>query len=283
MINNMETLNTLLQQATKLQALINKKRPFEGNQLIQLQKYYKCESTWSSNALEGNTISLHETQMILEQGITIHGHTLNEIYECTGHDKAYDCMFNQIHKKEIDEKYIKELHYLFAKDIKNIPYPGEYRDVSKTFVTVTGSEYSCPDYDEVPAKMTELVDWTNTMRDVLHPIELASQMHRRFVYIHPFPDGNGRVARLLMNTVLLQEHYMPVLIEPKQRAEYIRTLENGRIYPTGFDIFIAQRELEQQRRFMKLLNIEISQNISEEKKEIKKNQHKTNDEYDMGY
>lgn len=283
MINNMETLNTLLQQATKLQALINKKRPFEGNQLIQLQKYYKCESTWSSNALEGNTISLHETQMILEQGLTIHGHTLNEIYECTGHDKAYDCMFNQIHKKEIDEKYIKELHYLFAKDIKNIPYPGEYRDVSKTFVTVTGSEYSCPDYDEVPAKMTELVDWTNTMRDVLHPIELASQMHRRFVYIHPFPDGNGRVARLLMNTVLLQEHYMPVLIEPKQRAEYIRTLENGRIYPTGFDIFIAQRELEQQRRFMKLLNIEISQNISEEKKEIKKNQRKTNGEYDMGY
>nr|WP_315443283.1 Fic family protein [uncultured Treponema sp.] len=279
----METLNTLLQQATKLQALINKKRPFEGNQLIQLQKYYKCESTWSSNALEGNTISLHETQMILEQGLTIHGHTLNEIYECTGHDKAYDCMFNQIHKKEIDEKYIKELHYLFAKDIKNIPYPGEYRDVSKTFVTVTGSEYSCPDYDEVPAKMTELVDWTNTMRDVLHPIELASQMHRRFVYIHPFPDGNGRVARLLMNTVLLQEHYMPVLIEPKQRAEYIRTLENGRIYPTGFDIFIAQRELEQQRRFMKLLNIEISQNISEEKKEIKKNQRKTNGEYDMGY
>ena len=283
MINNMETLNTLLQQATKLQVLINKKRPFEGNQLIQLQKYYKCESTWSSNALEGNTISLHETQMILEQGLTIHGHTLNEIYECTGHDKAYDCMFNQIHKKEIDEKYIKELHYLFAKDIKNIPYPGEYRDVSKTFVTVTGSEYSCPDYDEVPAKMTELVDWTNTMRDVLHPIELASQMHRRFVYIHPFPDGNGRVARLLMNTVLLQEHYMPVLIEPKQRAEYIRTLENGRIYPTGFDIFIAQRELEQQRRFMKLLNIEISQNISEEKKEIKKNQRKTNGEYDMGY
>ena len=283
MINNMETLNTLLQQATKLQALINKKRPFEGNQLIQLQKYYKCESTWSSNALEGNTISLHETQMILEQGLTIHGHTLNEIYECTGHDKAYDCMFNQIHKKEIDEKYIKELHYLFAKDIKNIPCPGEYRDVTKTFVTVTGSEYSCPDYDEVPAKMTELVDWTNTMRDVLHPIELASQMHRRFVYIHPFPDGNGRVARLLMNTVLLQEHYMPVLIEPKQRAEYIRTLENGRIYPTGFDIFIAQRELEQQRRFMKILNIEISQNISEEKKEIKKNQRKTNGEYDMGY
>ena len=131
--------------------------------------------------------------------------------------------------------------------------------------------------------MTELVDWTNTMRDGLHPIELASQMHRRFVYIHPFPDGNGRVARLLMNTVLLQEHYMPVLIEPKQRAEYIRTLENGRIYPTGFDIFIAQRELEQQRRFMKLLNIEISQNISEEKKEIKKNRRKTNDEYDMSY
>ena len=258
--NVMETLRSLLEQATKLQTIIHTKHPFDENARIRLQKAYKNEITWSSNALEGNTLRLAETQSILEQGHTVHGHTVNEIRECIGHGRAYDYMFTQIHKQRIDEQYIKELHYLFAKDIDTIPCPGEYRDVSKTFVTVTGSEYACPDYDEVPAKMIDLVDWTNTMRNTLHPIELASQMHRRFVYIHPFPDGNGRIARLLMNTVLLQEHYMPVLIDPKHREAYIQALENGRIYPTGFDIFIAQRELEQQRRFIKSLNIEIPEN-----------------------
>ena len=102
--------------------------------------------------MEGNTIRLAETQSILEQGHTVHGHTLNESRECIGHGRAYDYMFTQIDKQRIDEQYIKELHYLFAKDIDIIPCPGEYRDVSKTFVTVTGSEYACPDYDEVPAK-----------------------------------------------------------------------------------------------------------------------------------
>ena len=279
----MESLHTLLEKVTQAQELINAKRPFEGNSLIQLQKYYKCETTWSSNALEGNTINLHETQMILEHGITVRGHTLKEIYECTGHSNAYDYMFEAIQKKEIDETYIKKLHYLFAKDIKDIPCPGEYRNVSKTFVTISGSEYPCPDYEQVPEKMAEFIDWADTVRSEMHPVEYAAEAHRRFVYIHPFPDGNGRVARLLMNTVLLQEHYMPVLIHPDQRKAYVKSLENGRIYPGGFDIFIAERELEQQTRFIKLLNMEVPQNIREEKKEIKENRRCIDDDYSMGY
>lgn len=246
----------ILQIITDMQNLINSKRPFSKEQLPQLKKFYKAESTWSSNALEGNSISLGETELILENGITIHGHTLNEINECVGHGEAFEYMFSLINAREISEENIKQLHFLFAKNIKDIPNPGEYRNVSKTFVYITGSDYSCPDYDKVPELMSDLVDWTNSMKGQLHPVERAAEFHRRFVYIHPFPDGNGRVARLMMNMLLLQDKYMPVLISPKERKTYIKKLENGRNFPTDFDEFIARLEAKQQVRFIKLLGIE---------------------------
>lgn len=253
-------LELLLKQITENQNLINKKRPFDKEQLPQLHKFYKNESTWSSNALEGNTISLSETQMILESGITIHGHTLNEINECVGHGEAFDEMFSLINDNKITEENIKKFHYLFAKNIKDIPNPGEYRNVSKTYVYITGSDYSCPDYDKVPELMADLIEWTESMKNVLHPVELASNFHKKFVYIHPFPDGNGRVARLCMNMILLQNHYMPILISPKLRTQYIKKLEDGRTFPTDFDIFIAKQEIKQQLRFMKILGISNTTN-----------------------
>lgn len=249
----------ILQIITDMQNLINSKRPFSKEQLPQLKKFYKAESTWSSNAIEGNSISLGETELILENGITIHGHTLNEINECVGHGEAFEYMFSLINAKEISEENIKKLHFLFAKNIKDIPNPGEYRNVSKTFVYITGSDYSCPDYDKVPELMSDLVDWTNSVKGQLHPVERAAEFHRRFVYIHPFPDGNGRVARLMMNMLLLQDKYMPVLISPKERKTYIKKLENGRNFPTDFDEFIARLEAKQQKRFIKLLGIEYTE------------------------
>lgn len=246
----------ILNKITETQKLINSKRPFAREQLPQLKKFYKNETTWSSNALEGNSITLGETQLILENGITVHGHTLNEINECVGHGEAFDYMFSLIHGDKISEENIKKLHFIFSRNIKDIPNPGEYRDVSKTFVYITGSNYPCPDYDKVPELMKELVDWANTVKGSIHPVERAAEFHRRFVYIHPFPDGNGRVARLMMNMLLLQENYMPILISPKDRNVYIKKLENGRIFPTDFDEYIAVQEAKQQSRFIKLLGIE---------------------------
>ena len=268
----MESYENILKAVTEAHKLINEKRPFEKNKLPQLKKFYKAESTWSSNALEGNTISLGETELILESGITIHGHTLKEINECVGHGDAFDFMFSLINKKGITENDIKEMHRLFASGIKGIPFPGEYRNVSKTYVYITGSKYACPDYKKVPELMTELIEWVNDMKDVLHPVELAAEFHRRFVYIHPFPDG--RVARLSMNLLLLQNKYLPILISPRQRNTYIKKLEEGRAFPTEFHTFIIRQELKQQLRFMKLLEIEIPK-----KKNVHKN-HKPND-WDM--
>ena len=109
--------------------------------------------------------------------------------------------------------------------------------------------------------MAELVDWCNSVREDYHPVKLAAELHRRFVYIHPFPDGNGRIARLIMNTILLQTHYMPLLISPTTRKSYVRILENGRIDPTSFDVFISKQELKQQLKFMKFLHIDIPENL----------------------
>ncbi|MBQ0167275.1 MAG: Fic family protein [Treponema sp.] len=251
----------LLQELTEAQKLVSSRCPFDENQLPQLKKIYKAECTWSSNAIEGNTISLVETELILNNGITIHGHTLNEINECVGHGNAFDYMFSLINSSGITENDIKRLHFLFAKDIRNIPCPGEYRDVSKSYVYITGSSYSCPDFEKVPELMTELVEWSNIVGRDLHPVELASEFHRKFVYIHPFPDGNGRVARLCMNMLLLQNHYLPVLITPKLRSSYVKKLENGRISPTVFDEFIAIQEAKQLVRFMKLLNMDPPENL----------------------
>lgn len=114
-------------------------------------KYYRPLVTWSSNALEGNTIPLSETQIILEDGITVHGHTLREINECVGHGEAYDYMFSLIRQKCISEENVKKLLYLFARNIKDIPHPGEYCDVSRAYVYITDSEYPCPDYSKLYA------------------------------------------------------------------------------------------------------------------------------------
>lgn len=246
---------------------INKLRPFEGESLNQLKNYYKIQTTWSSNAVEGNTISLSETQMILENGITVHGHTINEIHECLGHGEAYEYMFGLIKNKAITEENIKTMHRLFASNIKNIPFPGEYRDKSRTYVRITGSDYVYPDWKDVSAKMADFVDWLDSVRkeNVFHPVELAAEAHRRMIYIHPFPDGNGRVTRLVMNTILLQEHYLPVSITPRNRTLYVKLLENGRLEPQKFTDFIANLELKEEKEFMRTMHIETS-----DEKEFKK-------------
>lgn len=247
---------SVFDELTKNQSLINEKRPFEGYALNQLKDYYKFETTWSSNALEGNSIALSETQMIIEKGITIHGHTIKEINECTGHADAYDYMTTLIHQNKITQENIKTLHKLFANNIKDIPCPGEYRNVSKTYVQITGSDYDCPDYEKVPDLMNEFIEWLDDNKTNYHPVEYAAEAHRRLIYIHPFPDGNGRITRLITNAILLQNQYLPISIKPNEREEYISFLENGRLEPSKFTLFIAKQELKEQERMMKVLHIQ---------------------------
>ena len=234
-------------------AAIDTVRPFEGHTLEQLRDYYRVGLTWSSNALEGSTLTESETKIVLEDGLTIGGKPLRDIYEAVGHGAAYDFMFSLISGDTITLEAIREMHRLFYRSIDD-ENAGQWRQKN---IMVSGSSYRFPAHEAVPAKMEKLADWIATEREKLHPVEFAAMVHLRFVTVHPFIDGNGRTARLLMNLVLLQAGYMLAIVPPVLRMEY--NLAIGKYQNKGdavpFVELIAEQELETQKEIIRLLHI----------------------------
>lgn len=242
----------LYQTIDDKKALIDQKRPFEGELLNQLKQYYRIGLTYSSNALEGNTLTISETKVILEDGLTVGGKPLRDTFEAIGHAKAYDYMFTLLGSKTIEERNILTMHRMFYGDIDG-ESAGAYR---RQQVFISGSAYEVTAPGEISAQMDDLFSWIKTDRQNYHPVEFAAELHRRFVFIHPFIDGNGRLARLLMNTALIQDGYMIAVIPPVLRNEYIEKLELAHKDLKPFNGFIAERVLESEREIIRLLHIE---------------------------
>lgn len=228
-------------------------RPFEGRMLEQLKDYYRIGLTWSSNAIEGNTLTMSETKVVLEDGLTVAGRPLRDFYEIVGHGKAYNFMFTLIGEKRISADDIKTMHRLFFKEIEE-ESAGVWRNEP---VVVSGTDYVFPHPDELEELMSELDAWIENDRDGYHPAVFAALLHLKFVTIHPFIDGNGRAARLIMNLALIQDGYQLAIIPPMLRMEYndtIRQFQNkGKSEP--FCDFIAERVYETQKEIMRLLHI----------------------------
>ena len=240
----------LFDEIDKRMKVINEIRPFEGEYLKQINQFFKIETTYTSNAIEGNTHTLEETKVILEDGITIGGHPLREFYEVEGHGKAYDYMFSLITKKEISESDIFYCHDLFSKNIPDFISPGEYRKIE---VVISGSKKVLPKAVDVPVRMREFAEWTRKERSGFHPVMFAAEVHRKLVNIHPFTDGNGRIARLVMNTFLYQDKFLPVSIPVLRRIDYYNILErNDR---NDFGIYIAELELQTLKDMMRFLHL----------------------------
>ncbi len=245
---------TIYEKLDALKARIDAARPFEQPMLSELKSYYLIGLTWSSNALEGNTLTISETKVLLEDGLTVAGHPLREIYEAVGHGAAYDYMFGLAREPRITANDIKAMHRLFYKSIDE-KQAGVWRDRS---VVVTGSDYRFPAPEELDALMRELEIWMKTERNSLHPIAFAAMLHLKFVSIHPFVDGNGRVARLLTNLSLIQDGYMLAIVPPVLRAEYLAGIHayqksgNSSIFVQ----FMAERVYESEKEMIRLLNIE---------------------------
>ena len=235
----------------KNQKLIAAARPFREPMLSQLRKYYRIGLTWSSNALEGNTLTESETKVLLEDGLTVGGKPLRDTYEAVGHAKAYDFMFTLLRGNRVTEENIRFMHYLFYKDIDSTR-AGEYRTVP---VFISGSAHPVTAAADIPRAMEGLIRWEDTM-DSLHPVEAAALIHQKFVFIHPFIDGNGRVGRLLMNTVLIQRGYLPIIIPPIRRLEYIQLLEKAHEDVNPFIDFIAEMEIQSQEEIIRLLHLD---------------------------
>lgn len=232
-------------------AKINALRPLSNEALMQVKEYYKIGLTYASNALEGNTLSLVETKVVLEDGITIGGKPLKDHYETVGHAKAFDEIIKLSQNKTFTEADIKLLHKLFYEKIDSAK-AGKYRTSQ---VIITGSDVELPKPEELDEKMHEFILQLPKLKEELHPVEYAAMVHIIFVNIHPFADGNGRVARLLMNLALLQTGYNIVVIPPVVRADYIYALqETSKGNNTDFINFISEMVLESQKKYLKIIS-----------------------------
>jgi Fic family protein len=161
--------------------------------------------------------------VLLEDGLTVGGKPIHDYYEAVGHAKSYDFMFEKANEKSliITEKIICKLHFLFynAIDYENA---GKYR---QTQVFITGTEFMPPSPAHLPALMKKYVETMNEPKAAMHPIEFAAMVHKGMVDIHPFIDGNGRTARLLMNLAMINSGYGIVIIPPVLRGDYITALQ----------------------------------------------------------
>lgn len=178
----------MFEKVDRYKAQIDTFRPFEGNSLKQIKDYYKIGLTYSSNALEGNSLTETETKILLEDGLTVRGKPIRDYYEATGHARAYDDYIYTIAQGEpIGEEQIKTIHRLFYFQI-DLEKAGDYRQER---VIITGSAYPAPAPDKIPNLMSSFVRWLAQNENKLHPVEFAALAHKRFVYIHPFIDGNA--------------------------------------------------------------------------------------------
>jgi Fic family protein len=234
-------------------AAIDRIRPFEGEYLRQLREYYRIGLTWASNAIEGNSLTEMETKILLEDGLTIGGKPLRDALEAVGHSLAYDYMFSLIGERSITVDDIKNLHRLFFKNIDEAR-AGVWRDIN---IIVTGSDYEFPAHDELEELMGELERWIENVRHTMHPVRFAAMLHLKFVTIHPYVDGNGRVARLLINTALIQDGYMLAIIPPVLRHDYVLSIQTYQMKGDSepFCGLIADRVLESEKEIMRLLKI----------------------------
>ncbi|MCT4664067.1 MAG: Fic family protein [Flavobacteriales bacterium] len=188
----------------------------------------EIEYTYESNRIEGNTLTLQETALVIEKGLTIGGKTLNEYLEAINHTHAISFIKSLAKEKnQITERDILQIHSLILQGI-NKENAGAYRKVQ---VIISGAKHIPPQPFLVPKKMEELMIWYNENKNLLHPIDLSAEMHERLVTIHPFIDGNGRTSRLLMNLILLQHGYPIVILkgDVENRLKYYQALELAQV------------------------------------------------------
>ena len=216
-------MNDKLQQIDTLLGELNQ---YRANENYRITEALEIEYTYDSNRIEGNTLTLHETDMVVNKGITIAGKGLKEHLEAINHKEAIDFIKNIAQKKEpISERVLLDIHAIVLHSIDK-DNAGKYRRVP---VIISGSKHIPPQPYLLQPQMDELFQWYEANKDSMHPVVLAAQMHEKLVSVHPFIDWNGRTARLLMNLILMQHGYPIANIkgDNETRRRYYETLEEA--------------------------------------------------------
>jgi Fic family protein len=215
-------LERIEEKRKRLQGL----RPLDSYQLMLLRKEMDIEYVYNSTSIEGNSLTLEETRLVLEEGITIKGKPLREHFDVINQKEAMDRLEGWVKaNRGIREEDVLELHRITLKGISN-EWAGRYKTVQNR---VLGSSVRRTPPHMVKEEMRELVRFINKNPKGLHPVELAAAAHQMLARIHPFLDGNGRTARLLSNLILMRHGYPPNTILNKERKRYFETIEKAHL------------------------------------------------------
>ncbi|MCU0326841.1 MAG: Fic family protein [Spirosomaceae bacterium] len=227
-------------KAIRLKAELDALRPIDKEREAIILQKFRLDWNYHSNNLEGNSLTYGETKALILFGITAQGKPLKDHFEITGHNEAISWIYDVIKGDyPLTENFIRELHTLLLKQ----PYEvdaitadgqptkkkieiGKYKSIPNHVKTVTGEIFRFATPEETPAMMYDLLNWYNEKKESpdVNPIILAAEFHYKFIRIHPFDDGNGRIARILMNFILMQFGYPPVIVKTEDKANYFAAL-----------------------------------------------------------
>ncbi|MBP6099305.1 MAG: Fic family protein [Flavobacterium sp.] len=247
-----KSLQTVLDEIDVLKNKLNKYRAFDSFRITQA---LELEYIFESNRIEGNTLTLRETDLVINEGLTVSGKSMREHLEAINHVEAIGYIKQLVERNfAFNERELLTVHNLILRGI-HPEDAGKYRKVQ---VMIKGSAHMPPQPYLVAKEMEDYFIWMDQHKNKLHPVVLAAEMHERLVTIHPFIDGNGRTSRLIMNFILLQHGYVIANIkgEYETRMKYYQTLETAQTKQNkeDFILFIAQTEKECLERYLSIIS-----------------------------
>ena len=230
-----------IKKALELKSALDALRPIDKEREAIIMQKFRLDWNYHSNHLEGNSLTYGETKALILFGITAQGKPLKDTLEITGHNEAINWVIDLVKgERPLTENFIRELHTLLIKEpyevdaitpdgkpTKKLIKVGSYKTTANHVKTKTGEIFYFATPEETPAKMFDLLNWYSqkAKEENANPILVSAEFHYRFIRIHPFDDGNGRTARIIMNFILMQFGFPPVIIKTDDKANYFAALQ----------------------------------------------------------
>ena len=254
-------LHILLDQIADLKKSLDSFRPLQGKHIEKLNQYFDEVYTYDSTSIEGNTLTLQETALVLNKGVTIGGKSLREHFEIINHKEAIDYIKELVQNKDVfSKRVLLDIHHLILKNI-DLDYAGKYRNVD---VMISGSAHKPPTFLQVQNLMDDYFNFYEENKETLNPVILSAEIHERLVTIHPFTDGNGRTSRLIMNLILLQYGFPITNISSQNdlRDEYYKSLEIAQTEDNKevFHKFIARNVKDSLMKYLEIISVNAEEN-----------------------
>ncbi len=232
-----KTLDRIKEKKARLDAL----RPLQAAALQNIKNSLSLEWTYHSNSIEGNTLTLQETKLVIENGLTIKGKSLREHFEALNHQEAIEFVESLVSKDLVlNAQYVLSIHGMVLQKIEK-EFAGRYRNAG---VRISGANFTPPNALKVDDLMEELIQWVNDVDNPLDTIIQSAIFHHRFVWIHPFFDGNGRTARLLFNLLLMKDGFPPAIILKNDRKKYYDALNKANAGDYSKILLLVMQALE---------------------------------------